>query len=288
MERYEQAREELAVAEQELAEGKAALDEGYALAAEGEQQLSDAKAQLDAGYAQLAEAEQQLSDAERELAEGRKALDEGYARLAEGGRQIAEGRAEAAEAEQQLSEGRKTLDESRQKLEEGRQTLRENLADINGSLAKLDEVENEKERLARGILLLQTEEGVKEHLGRKAGVMDVLAAAERYSASLLEEEEGGRYRAAEYGLILAAACALLGTILSLGKKAPSLPSAALCALGALLGLLALLYRLLRGPGTDLLFLAAAAALTVFAAVFSEILFRRSREAYGRSGPQAAG
>ena len=47
MQRYEAARDELAAAEQQLAEGKQALDEGYAQAAAAEQQLAEGKQPLD-------------------------------------------------------------------------------------------------------------------------------------------------------------------------------------------------------------------------------------------------
>ncbi len=276
VQRYEEAREELAAAERELAEGKAALDEGYARAAEAEQQLADAKKRLDEGYAQLAEAEEQLREAEKQLAEGKAALDEGYAQLAEGGKQIAEGRAEAEEARQKLSEGRKTLDENREKLAEGRKTLAKNLAELNGSLARLDEIGDEKERMARGVLLLQSEEGIRDRLGSRAGVMDVLDAAESYCAALLAEDGSGALRLAGIGLILAAVCALLGLLISLRRRASALPGAVLCALGALLSVLALLYRHLRCPASDPAFPVAAAALAVFGAVCAEILFRREK------------
>ena len=286
LQRYEEAREQLEQAARELAEGKAALDEGYARAAEGERQLNEAreqleagKAALDEGYAQLADAKTRLEAAEQELADGRRALDEGYAQLAEGGRQIAEGRTEAASAEQQLRDGREKLDESRKQLEEGRKVLAENLKDLNESLSRLDTYEDERERLARGVLLLQSDGGVHALLGAGAGVRDVLSAAERYGNAALEEEQGTvAIRIAKLGLLLAAACAALGLLLSLRKNASPVPPAVLCAAGSLLSLLALLYCRAMLPEPNALFLAAAAALTVSAALLSELLFRRGRAA----------
>ena len=275
MQRYEAARDELAAAEQQLAEGKQALDEGYAQAAAAEQQLAEGKQQLDEGYAQLADAEQQLADAEQQLAEGKQALDEGYAQLAAGGSQIAEGKAELAEGKQQLDEGKQALEDNREKLRQGKETLKKNLKELNESLEKLDELSDEKERLAQGIRLLRAEQGVKDRLPDKAGVFQVLDAAETYYSGLLGQTEGESRasRLAELGLFLAVFCAALGMVLSRRK---TLSGAILCALAGLLSLLALLFWRARCPTLDGLLPLAALALTVFAALFSELLFLKRR------------
>ena len=76
----------------------------------------------------------------------------------------------------------------------------------------------------------------------------------------------------------AAACAALGLLLSLRKSASPVSPAVLCAAGSLLSLLALLYCRAMLPERNAVFLAAAAALTVSAALLSELLFRRGRAA----------
>ena len=286
MQQYEQARADLAAAEQELAEGKQQLDEGYAQAAAAEQQLAaaeqqlaEAKQQLDEGYARLAEAEQQLAEAEQQLAEGKQALDAGYAQLAAGGSQIAAGREELAEAEQQLAEGGEAIAENRKKLQEGKKTLEKNLQELNQSLARLDELSDEKERLTQGIRLLKAEQEVKDRLPDKADVFQVLDAAEAVYTELLQEmeRENSASRLAAGGLLSAVLCAVLGLILSLRRKGSLLPAAVFCALGGLLSLLELLYRHARCPMLDgLLVPAAALVLAISAALYSELLFLKRR------------
>ena len=284
---YEQAAAQLGEAEQQLAEAKAQLDAGYAQLAEAEQELAAAeqelaagKAQLDAGYAQLAEAEQQLADAEQQLAEGKKALEDGYARLAAGGSQIAAGRAELEDAHQQLLEGGDTLSENREKLEEGRKLLDQNLEKLNESLAALDRLSDEMERLKQGLRLLKAEKGLKDRLSGTPAPLEVLDIAEGYYRELLRdlEEENTASRLSAILLGLAGLAGTLGLLLSLRREDRRLTAPILCALSGLLSLLALLFWRSRCPMLEGLLPHAALALTICAALYAELLFRRRRAA----------
>ena len=283
--RYESAQAELAAAEQQLAEGKAALDEGYAQAAAAEQQLRDAEQQLaegkqalDEGYAALAEAKEQLDDAEKQLEEGKRALDAGYAQLAQGGGQIAAGRAELDEAHEQLEEGGSALEEGRKKLAEGRRVLEENLDALNGSLAELDQVSDEMERLEQGIRLLRSEQGVRDLLAGGAGPAEVLDAAETYYRGLLEQMETEHRAARTVALlvflaVLAAAAALICALL---RKKALLPGVVSGALAGLLFLTAFIFWHSRCSMLTGLLPVAALAGTACAALFAEQLFRKKR------------
>ena len=287
MEEYQQAQAQLAAAEQELAEGKRALDEGYAQAAaaeqqlaEAEQQLADGKQQLDEGYAQLDEARQRLAEAEQQLADGRQALDAGYAQLAEAGYQIQAGREQLSDAHQQLVEGGNELEEGRRKLEEGRETLEENLEALNGSLSALDRLSDELERLRQGLQLLKAERGIREQISRNAGALEILDAAESYYRGLLREAEDTNRsaRALSILLALAAVSAAASLVLSLARKKDILPAAVLSAAAGLLSLAALVLWRGRCGMLNGVFPLAALLLTIFAALFSEFLFQRRRAA----------
>ena len=275
---YEDARAQLAEAEQELAAGKQALDEGYAQAAEAEQQLSEGKQKLDEGYAQVAEAEQQLAEAEQQLAEGKQALEEGYAQLAAGGYQIREGREQLAEAQEQLEAGGNELAENRAKLEEGRQMLAENLDALNASLRALDQYGDELERLREGIRILKEEPGVKERLPKNPGVMEVLDTAEGYFQDLLGqlEREESAARWITWIVLAAAVCALGAVILGLARKKSPLAAAVFGAGASVLSLASLIFWRSECAMLDGLLPLAALALLITAALYAEFLFRKNR------------
>ena len=277
---YQDAQAQLAEAERQLAEGKQALDEGYAQAAEAEKQLAEGKQKLDEGYAQAAEAEKQLAEGERQLAEGKAALDAGYAQLAEGGSQIAAGREQLDEAHQLLEEGGSQLEEGRKKLEEGREMLEENLEALNESLSVLDQLSDEMERLKQGLRILKAEQGIKEMLSKNAGALEILDAAETYYRGLLQqaEEENRASRFVSILLALAVLCAAASLILSLTRKKHLLPAAILSAGAGLLSLMSLVLWRSRCVMLGGLLPLAALLLTVFAALFSEFLFRKRRAA----------
>ena len=277
---YQEARAQLAAAEQQLAEGKAALDEGYAQAAAAEQQLAEGKAALDEGYARAAEAEQQLAEGERKLAEGKAALDEGYAQLAEGGSQIAEGRQQLSDAHELLEEGGNELEAGRQKLEEGREMLEENLAALNNSLSDLDQLSDEMERLKQGLRLLKSEPGLKDTLSRNAGALETLDAAESYYRGLLQQAENENRSARFVSILMALSliCAVVSLVLAIALKKKPLPAAILSAAAGLLSLMALVIWRRRCVMLGGLLPLAALILTICAALFSEFLFRKRRTA----------
>ena len=277
---YQEARAQLAAAEQQLAEGKAALDEGYAQAAAAEQQLAEGKAALDEGYAKAAEAEQQLAEGERQLAEGKAALDEGYAQLAEGGSQIAEGRQQLSDAHELLEEGGNQLEEGRQQLEEGREMLEENLAALNNSLSNLDQLSDEMERLKQGLRLLKAEPGLKDTLSRNAGALETLDAAESYYRGLLQQAENENRSARFVSILMALSliCAVVSLVLANALKKKPLPAAILSAAAGLLSLMALVIWRSRCVMLGGLLPLAALILTICAALFSEFLFRKRRTA----------
>ena len=285
MGQYEQARAELAAAEEQLAQGKQELDEGYAQAAEAEQQLAAAEAQLaegkqalDEGYAQLAAAEQELAGAQWQLAEGKKALDEGYAQLEEGGAQIEEGKAELSQAQQELDAGSKELSENREKLEEGREQLAENLEALDGSLAALDTLSDERERLKQGIRLLRAENGIKALLPSSPDEEEVLNAAGQYCDSLLEQ--GARIkrgaRLVELLSLAAAVTALVSLLWTLIAKRRKLPGALLSAVACLLAMAALIFWYSRCAALGGLLPAAVLSLAICAALFAESLAQKMR------------
>ena len=277
---YQEARAQLAAAEQQLAEGKAALDEGYAQAAAAEQQLAEGKAALDEGYTKAAEAEQQLAEGERKLAEGKAALDEGYAQLAEGGSQIAEGRQQLSDAHELLEEGGNQLEEGRQQLEEGRVMLEENLAALNDSLSNLDQLSDEMERLKQGLRLLKSEPGLKDTLSRNAGALETLDAAESYYRGLLQQAENENRSARFVSILMALSliCAVVSLVLANALKKKPLPAAILSAAAGLLSLMALVIWRSRCVMLGGLLPLAALILTICAALFSEFLFRKRRTA----------
>ena len=283
---YQDAQNQLAAAEQQLAEGKAALDAGYEELAEGEQQLQEAeqqlaegKAALDEGYAQLADAEEQLAAAEQQLEEGKAALDAGYAQLAEGGNQIAAGEAELNEAGQQLQEGKAALDEAADQLKEGREQLEENLVNLNDSLSALDRYQDERERLQQGLSILAADPGVKARLGRNPGALETLDAAELSFRTLREKAEKQERASHWLGILLAVAAALALTSLLLAllwRKAPLPPAIGSAVAGLLAALCFFFWRSRCGALTGLVPLAAA-LLAVFAALLAELLFREKGE-----------
>ena len=269
---YEDAQRQLAEAEQELAAGKAALDEGNRQLAEGEQklreseqQLREGKEALDAGYAQLADAEQQLRDAEGQLAAGKAALDAGYQELAEGGEQIAE--------------GKEKLDEAKQQLDEGREQLEENLAQLNDSLDALDQYQDERERLHRGLALLAAEPRVKARLGRDPGALETLDAAEAAFRAMGQEAEALGRDARLIGLLLAiaAALAMLSLLLFASLRKKPLPAALCAALAVLPAAACFVLWCSRCAALTGYVPLAALILAVLAALFAELLFRKHRE-----------
>ena len=284
---YQDAQARMAVAEQQLAEGKAALDNGYAQLAvaeqqlaESEQQLAAGKAALDDGYAQLAVAEQQLSDAEQQLTTGKAALDNGYAQLAEGSEQIEAGKNRLADAYRRLAEGRGALAAAEQELEAGREQLAENLTNLNDSLAALDQYQNEQDRLRHGLDLLSSDPGVKALLGRNPGTMEILDVAENYFRSLITQAETQNAAARYFVLALAVAAglALLSLLLFLILRKHPLPAALTASLAALLGgLCFFLWRSRCSLLTGRVPLAAA-LLAVLAAVFAALLFGSRKKA----------
>lgn len=275
----------LAAAEQELAAGKQKLDDGYAQAeaaerelAAAEQELAAGKQKLDDGYAQLADAEQQLAAAEQELAAGKQALEDGYARLAEGGRQLEEGKAELADAKQQLDEGDRALTENREKLEEGRAQLAENLSALNESLAALDAMSGDADRLTQGLRLLHNEPEIHDRISAGATPFEILDVAALWSDELRRDAAADR-DASRLAAILALAAVLscvTALCLSRGKKT-RLAGAILSACGGLLALAALLFRPTQSGLAGSLLLYAAIALLVAAALFSELLFLTRRK-----------
>ena len=273
-------RGQLAEAEQQLAEARP-LDEGYAQAAAAEQQLAEGKAALDEGYARAAEAEQQLAEGERKLAEGKAALDEGYAQLAEGGSQIAEGRQQLSDAHELLEEGGNPEAGNREKLEEGREMLEGEPGEaLNDSLSALDRLSDEMERLKQGLRLLKAEKGLKDRLSGTPAPLEVLDIAEGYYRELLRdlEEENTASRLSAILLGLAGLAGTLGLLLSLRREDRRLTAPILCALSGLLSLLALLFWRSRCPMLEGLLPHAALALTICAALYAELLFRRRRAA----------
>ena len=281
MQQYEQARADLAAAEEELAAGKAALDEGYAQAAQAEQQLAEGKAALDEGQAQLAEAEQQLAEAEQQLAAGKTALDAGYAQLYQGGSQIAEGREELAAAAEELAAGESELADARKQLAEGRELLEENLDALNGSLAALDAMHDDRERLAQGLALLRQDELVKERLPKDAGALELIDAAREGYGALLAEQERER-RISRWPAVLLGISVLLAAagLLLPGKEKTLLHRAMLCAVAALLGLAAWILRRALCPQLDTLLPLGALLLVPTSALYAELLFQKRRELSG--------
>ena len=298
---YSEALGQLAAAEQQLAEGKAELDAGYAQLAEAEAQLAEGEKLLAEGKAELEAAEQQLRDAEVQLAAGKAELDAGYkelaaaeeqlaageAQLADGAAQIFAGRKKLEEAEGQLTDGRKQLDDAEQQLADGRRQLEENLVSLNDSLDSLDAYNDETERLREGLNLLTKDEGVRSRLKRSAGAIEVLNIAENYYRNLLGTAQNQqRASVLSAALLAAAAClALVSLPLSLRKKSGKLAAvlAGAAAFAAFAGLM--LWRVRCGMLSPLPF-AAGVVLCVFAILFSELLLRRSRENTPAPAPEA--
>ena len=282
---YEDAQAQLAAAQQELEAGKAALDEGYAQAAAAEQQLAEAerqlaegKAALDEGYAQAAAAEQQLAEGKQQLEEGKAALEAGYAQLHEGKAQIDEGKGQLSEAYQALTEGENELEAGRRELEEGREMLENNLEALNGSLSELDRYSDELERLQQGLRILREEKGVKDRLPRDPDALEILDTAENYYKQLqrLTESQSRTAWILAGLLLLAAALAGVGLLLSVVRKTNQQPGAYLAAMSALIGVVVFVLwhsrcAMLSGPLP-----LASAALAVTAAVWAELMFNQNR------------
>ena len=167
--------------------------------------------------------------------------------------------------------------------------LEENLGSLNESLSALDQYSDEMERLKQGLRLLKAEEGVKDLLPLLPGPMEVLDAAEQYYRDLLlqAEAESRASRAAELLLFIAEGLAAAALLLALMRERVLLPAALSGALAALLSLMALFFWRSRCPMLDDLLPWAALALTVSAALFSELLFRRRRALRGKRSAEAA-
>ena len=91
--------------------------------ADGEQQLANARAELDQGYIDLEDGERQYADGEQELKDARAQLDDARQQLADGKQELTDARAELDDAKAELDAGAEELSAAKELLDSARKQL---------------------------------------------------------------------------------------------------------------------------------------------------------------------
>lgn len=132
----------LARSEKELEDGKQELAEQRA---QGEDELAKGKASLEEAKDKLAEGEQALAEARQELETGKETLrkkerelEEGKAALPRKERELEQGEAELDAGERELAENRKRLEAGRSELELGKLQLTSAIAELETQSVELE------------------------------------------------------------------------------------------------------------------------------------------------------
>ena len=154
------AEQQIADGEKELADAKAEIDDGAVQLADAEEQLADAKKQLDDGWAELNDNKAKLDDAKQVLADSKKQIDEGEKQLADAKKQLDDSKAQLDEAQtevnaksEELAQGKAALEQAKQQLADGqeqydlgKQQYEQGLAQYNDGKAQLEQAEIQLEQ----------------------------------------------------------------------------------------------------------------------------------------------
>lgn len=260
----------IANAEQMIADGNAQL-------AEAEAQLAAGKAELDAGNAQLAEAEAQLAAGKAELDAGYAELYAGQAKLDNGWKELQKARAELDKGAKEIAKGEKKLDAAEKEIFEGAEMLAENRKKLEGDLAALEQLSDDKEKLRTGIDMLLSVDGISRIAGKGMNDAEICTVAETYFENQLVtlDKESKLMTAVSILLIAAAALAVASILLyRLKHFQPALVCVLSAAVIALAG--ALIWRSNCRPYTQTIFWAAA-FLAASAAIMGELMVKTRKE-----------
>lgn len=136
--------------------GAAELAYGRAQLEENEKVLADAKAQVDAGWAQYEEQGSQLYEGKHQLESAKKSIDEGWdilldkqLEIDDARREIEDARAQLADAAAELEDARQTIAEKKQELLDGEIEYADAVAEVEQELADARaEIEDAEAELA--------------------------------------------------------------------------------------------------------------------------------------------
>lgn len=158
------AKRQIEDGERELEDAKNEINDGEVQLADGEKELEKAKQEIDDGKRELAENKPVLDDAKKQLEDALKELEDGEKQLADGKKALDEAKTQIDSAKKELDDGRKQYDEGKKELADAQAEVDSARSDLYSGQAELNsaqsEIDKNREELNSG--KAQIEEAKKE------------------------------------------------------------------------------------------------------------------------------